>query len=221
MLRGLVNKSCGRHFLCTAGLARMTTRTSALIKSATAGSLQQTRSSIVTSWSLLKPLVLQSPSGLQHKTSWGGVPCSLRGVMCFVRTLKSAGGHRKGSARAQPTRIPYKKKLRKKIKLKTHGGAKKRFMQRGDGTWKHKAIGKQHLMAGTSRRRQTLRKRKKVIITNKGLIARLHRLMPYARRRRLTHRPVDYREKPLASPRRLPLVSTGNQDKPRANEMGS
>lgn len=89
----------------------------------------------------------------------------------------ATGGHRKGGARAQPTGKGVASK--KKYKLKSHSGARKRFKLRGDGTWVHQASGKKHLMAGASRSRQTLRKRKKTVVKTKGYIRMLRRLLPY------------------------------------------
>jgi ribosomal protein L35 len=66
-----------------------------------------------------------------------------------------------------------------RYKLKTHQGAMKRFYQKGDGTWMHKAAGKSHLMAGTSRRRQSRRLIKHRPVTSKGFIKKLNKLMPY------------------------------------------
>ena len=100
------------------------------------------------------------------------------------------GGTHRAKAHVHPPRQTKKPPARskratqrgrevKKYKLKTHQGAMKRFYQRGDGTWMHKAAGKRHLMAGSSRRRQTLRKLKHKAVTAKGIIRKLNRLMPY------------------------------------------
>ena len=69
-----------------------------------------------------------------------------------------------------------------KHKLKSHMGAMKRFFQKADGSWWHKAAGKNHLMAGSSRRRQTARKLQWRQVTTKGDIKKLNRLMPYGGR---------------------------------------
>ena len=58
-------------------------------------------------------------------------------------------------------------------------GAKKRFKLRGDGVFVHARAGKKHLMAGSSRHRQTLRLREKKEVTTKGMIKRLRKLLPY------------------------------------------
>lgn len=64
------------------------------------------------------------------------------------------------------------------IKTKSNRGAKQRFKLRGDGTWTHRAAGKSHLQAGL-RRRSTLAKKKPRVVKLKGLIKKLHRLLPY------------------------------------------
>ena len=67
----------------------------------------------------------------------------------------------------------------KKYKLRSHKGALKRFYKTGSGDYYHKAVGKKHLMAGASRRRQTYRKLSHVKVTARGIIKKLDRLMPY------------------------------------------
>jgi ribosomal protein L35 len=88
-----------------------------------------------------------------------------------------------GGARAQPRRLVVKLKRdpfkHRKFKLKSHRGALKRFYQKADGTFMHKAAGKNHLMAGGSRRRQTYRLLAHRPVTTKGIIKKLKRLMPY------------------------------------------
>ena len=94
-------------------------------------------------------------------------------------------GHR-ARPHTRPPRYRKTPKVRKgasqrgvKYKLKTHQGAMKRFWQKGDGTFMHKAAGKNHLMAGSSRRRQTRRLLKHRPIVSKGWVKKLRRLMPY------------------------------------------
>ena len=60
---------------------------------------------------------------------------------------------------------------------------RKRFKLRGSGSWVYTAPGKKHLMAGASRSRQTLRKLKKRVMTTKGIIKKLFKLMPYHKKR--------------------------------------
>jgi len=88
-----------------------------------------------------------------------------------------------GAARAQPRKRTMREKMSQKFKLKTHKGAAKRFKLRGNGTWVYTATGKKHLMAGSSRSRQTLRKLKKRVLKTKGLIKKLFKLMPYHKKR--------------------------------------
>ena len=66
---------------------------------------------------------------------------------------------------------------------KLHSGAKKRFKLRGDGRWVYTMTGRNHLLAGSSRSRQTLKKRKKKAISAKAIQKTMHLLQPYARRR--------------------------------------
>ena len=92
--------------------------------------------------------------------------------------------HGMGKARAQPVRTRVKRRRDpfadgKRHKLKSHKGAKKRFMLLGDGTWLHKQAGKNHLNAGSSRSRQTQRKLKLKAVTTRGYINKLNRLLPY------------------------------------------
>ena len=92
--------------------------------------------------------------------------------------------------RAKPhSRPPWRRKRPKvrkgatqrgeKYKLKSHQGARKRFYQLADGTFMHKAAGKNHLMAGASHRRQTRRLLKYRPVITPGIVKKLRRLMPY------------------------------------------
>ena len=112
-------------------------------------------------------------------TSGGGG--TFGSLLAVARRWKSGGGHRRGGARAQPVRKTPKLKRKPvgKYKLKSHKGALKRFYQTGDGTFVHKAAGKKHLQAGTSRRRQTLRKKAHRPVLARGIERKLRRLMPY------------------------------------------
>ena len=116
------------------------------------------------------------------------------GPISKPRRKKRMGKHRKAHAGAQPTKMKFKKKISKKFKLKTHSGANKRFYQLKSGTFVHKREGKNHLMAGSSRHRQTLKKRRMKRVEHKGTIKRLYVLLPYSRKQR--HRPVPYKEIP-------------------------
>uniref|UniRef100_A0A7S2DR38 50S ribosomal protein L35 n=1 Tax=Haptolina brevifila TaxID=156173 RepID=A0A7S2DR38_9EUKA len=125
-------------------------------------------------------------------------------LLSGARRWKSRGGHRKGGARAQPERKGIKMKRNPvKYKLKSHKGALKRFFQRSDGTFVHKAAGKKHLMAGASRRRQSSRLMAYREVLSKGIARRLRRLMPYGttlqppprhRRTIMWEKPADWRE---------------------------
>mmetsp|Transcript_22630 Transcript_22630/g.37388 ORF Transcript_22630/g.37388 Transcript_22630/m.37388 type:complete len:205 (-) Transcript_22630:257-871(-) len=77
---------------------------------------------------------------------------------------------------------------KKKLKLKTHQGAKKRFRRRADGSFVHGWAGKRHLQVGNSRRRNGLKKRKLKVVTNKGFIKRLRRLLPGSKVRTIPDR---------------------------------
>ncbi|KAL3930976.1 MAG: hypothetical protein SGPRY_001313, partial [Prymnesium sp.] len=114
------------------------------------------------------------------------------GLMPWARTMRSTvgnegkkgrRGHRLGGARAQPRKRTTAEKRKQKYKLKTHHGAAKRFKLRGNGTWAYTASGKKHLQAVASRSRQTRPKMKKRVIKTKGLIKKLHKLMPYHKKR--------------------------------------
>jgi ribosomal protein L35 len=99
------------------------------------------------------------------------------------RAGRAQSRHKMGAARAQPRRVVVKLRRdpfkHRKFKLKSHQGALKRFYQKGDGTFMHKSAGKSHLMAGSSRRRQTYRLLAHRPVTAKGIIKKLKRLMPY------------------------------------------
>jgi len=153
-------------------------------------------------------------------------PAPLLQLLSGARRWKGRGNHKMGGARAQPIR--KKPKLRrnpelgKKYKLKSHKGALKRFYQKGDGTFMHKACGKRHLQAGTSRKRQTLRKMAHRPVTAKGIIKKLKRLMPYGttlqpaprfKVSRLWERPDDWRERVAAAVRAVQEAAAG---KPKA-----
>ena len=134
-------------------------------------------------------------------------------------------GARMGGARAQPIRAKPKLKrpgVQTKYKLKTHKGAMKRFYQKGDGTFMHKAAGKKHLQAGTSRRRQTLRKMAHRPVTTRRIIKKLKRLMPYGsttqpatrwKISRLWDRPADWKERVAAA--ELALSAKGKTADPK------
>ena len=70
-------------------------------------------------------------------------------------------------------------KKQRKFKLKTHSGAGKRYKLRADGRFVHWQIGRNHLMAGSSRSRQTLKKRGSVVLKGNGMQKKLRKLMPY------------------------------------------
>ena len=115
-----------------------------------------------------------------------------------------------------------KRKPEGKYKLKTHKGAMKRFYQRGDGTFMHKASGKKHLQAGTSRRRQTLRKMGHREVVTAGVVKKLRRLMPYGtttqpqtrfKVSRLWERPDDWKERVAAA---IKKVAEAGVKKPKA-----
>ena len=117
-----------------------------------------------------------------------------------ARRWQQRGRHRQGGAHAQPYRKSKPKvgtktkgtlkfgattsghRMRRpanKYKLKSHKGALKRFFRHHDGTWIHKAAGTMHLQANKSRHRQTLRKRRYVVVKTRGIIRKLERLLPY------------------------------------------
>lgn len=98
----------------------------------------------------------------------------------------------------------------------------KRFYQKGDGTFMHKAAGKKHLQAGTSRRRQTLRKMAHRPVTTRRIIKKLKRLMPYGsttqpatrwKISRLWDRPADWKERVAAA--ELALSAKGKTADPK------
>ena len=116
------------------------------------------------------------------------------GTKRFLRS-KKLKKHKQGKAGAPPKRrIPKVEKLQHlwpgKRKLKSHHGALKRFYQlevpkmyKGKllpkGTFMHKAMGKNHLQAGSSRRRHTARKMAHRPVLTRGFDRRLQKLMPY------------------------------------------
>ena len=69
-------------------------------------------------------------------------------------------------------------RAKKKIKLKSHSGAKKRFKLRADGKFMHAWCGKSHLNTGTHSR---MRRRKKgmKLVASLGIQRRLRKLLPY------------------------------------------
>lgn len=78
----------------------------------------------------------------------------------------------------QPTRTRAQRSKKKKIKLKSHSGAKKRFKLRADGKFMHAWCGKSHLNTGTHSR---MRRRKKgmKLVASLGIQRRLRKLLPY------------------------------------------
>ena len=161
-------------------------------------------------------LLLRGPCAMPLSTAVVGAQCLVARPASLLQLLAGAcrwksrpGNHKLGGSRAAPKRKGVKLKRNPgNIKLKSHKGALKRFYQRGDGTFMHKACGKKHLQAGTSRRRQTLRKLKHRPVTAKGIIKKLRRLMPYGTTLQpkprfkvsvLWERPVDWHEKVAAA----------------------
>jgi len=131
-----------------------------------------------------------------------------------------------GGARAQPIRLKpkLKRKPEGKYKLKSHKGALKRFYQQGDGTFVHKASGKKHLQAGTSRRRQTLRKMAHRVVAAPGIVKKLRRLMPYGTTLQpstrfkvsvLWERPDDWRETVQAAVQKAAQAGATGKQKPK------
>jgi len=149
---------------------------------------------------------------LQTSASSPLLPCAsspllhLSGARRYNKSIgRQASGHRRGGARAQPERkAPKHRRNPGDRKLKSHKGALKRFYQLADGTFMHKAAGKKHLMAGTSRSRQSSRLMAHRPVRAKGIIRKLKRLLPYGttlqppRRHKhglLWERPPDWRER--------------------------
>lgn len=118
----------------------------------------------------------RAPSLLQHLLAgavrWKGgthpAKCHSRPPLYPKRRPKTNGRRRKGKTQSGQFH-----------KLKSHKGAMKRFYERSDGTLWHKVAGKNHLMAGASRRRQTRRMIKHRPVITKGIVKKLKRLMPY------------------------------------------
>ena len=127
----------------------------------------------------LPPWAACSPSAVGSSS-----PSLLHNVLSL--SVRWKGGTHKAKAHSRPPRYRKKPKIRngatqrgETYKLKSHKGALKRFYQLKDGTFMHKAAGKNHLMAGASRRRQTRRLIKHRPVTTKGIIKKLRKLMPY------------------------------------------
>ena len=188
-----------RAVLCAASRSSLvwSAQSGPLLRPVAAGALQPARTLIATSC----PLLQQAAKGHPQGAFWGEASRALPGALLLVRTLKGkTGKHGRGRAKAQPLKMKFMTKIRRRghyYKPKTNGGAKDRFILLGDGRWVHKAIGKSHLQAGSSRRRQTSRKLKRVVVTCTGVIKRLRLLMPYSKLRRLRHYPIPRRELPL------------------------
>ena len=180
----------------------------------------------------IAPTMLLGPTSsptARHATSpQGGYfdvgSTSLLQLLSGARRWKGRGMHRRGGARAQPVRLKPKRRRypEGKVKLKTHKGAMKRFWQKGDGTFMHKAAGKKHLQAGTSRSRQTLRKMAHRPVTTKGIIKKLRRLMPYGSTTmpaprhtvsRLWERPDNWRETVQAAVLAVRAATEGKRKK--------
>ena len=71
-------------------------------------------------------------------------------------------------------------KSKVKFKLKSHKGARRRFKQSmATGKFHHWAVGRRHNLAGKSRRRHKLRKRKTITPPSRAMQKTLSRLMPY------------------------------------------
>merc|ERR1740130_1717700 len=70
------------------------------------------------------------------------------------------------------------KRDNKKLKLKSHSGAKKRFKLRADGLFLHGWSGKRHLNVNTPRNTR-LRKRGMKAVQSKGMNKILRKLLPY------------------------------------------
>jgi large subunit ribosomal protein L35 len=71
-----------------------------------------------------------------------------------------------------------KKRKTKKIKLKTHRGAAKRFKVTSTGKIMRGHSGKRHLMGTKSSNR--MRHLKKLALVNPADAAKVHRMLPYA-----------------------------------------
>ena len=111
-----------------------------------------------------------------QKHAWN--PATLRGPATTI-TNKS---RKHPKSYPVPGKMARQKALgKRKPKLKTHAGTKKRYKLRGDGTYTHRATGKAHLQVGL-RRRRTLNKKKPRVVTHKGMIWKLKRLLPHGTR---------------------------------------
>lgn len=137
-----------------------------------------------------QPSAFGAVMGARHMSAW---------KMTGKKDRKKAkrARHGLGRARAMPVRVKVNRKRKpgehKKVKLKSHKGALKRFYQTGDGTFMHMVAGKRHMMAGASRSRQTARKLKHKPIVTKGQIKKLKRLLPYG----TTMRPPRRHREPI------------------------
>jgi ribosomal protein L35 len=78
-----------------------------------------------------------------------------------------------------PPAARTQRKRPKKLKLKSHSGAKKRFKLRADGTFVHGWCGKRHLNVGTHSRARR-RKRRMKTVASRAMNRKLRRLLPYA-----------------------------------------
>ena len=114
--------------------------------------------------SLLQPALLWAPSPLARLV--GGSDATPLALRTAIRCRNSFAPRRS-------------QKKHRKFKLKTHSGAAKRYKLRADGRFVHWQIGRNHLMAGSSRSRQTLKKRGSVVLKGNGMQRKLRKLMPY------------------------------------------
>lgn len=183
-----------RRGLVSAGLsvARRLPRACAALPSASPTNtlLQRAAPRALSIIALAKPVVSLGSCNLramvQQAAACQTIFQPVRGMRSLVganRRNPSRGGHRMGGARCQPRKRTTYQKRKQNRKLKTHKGAAKRFKLRGNGDWVYTATGKKHLMAGKSRSRLTRKKLKKMIVTTKGFIRKLHKLMPYHKKR--------------------------------------
>lgn len=63
-------------------------------------------------------------------------------------------------------------------KIKSHSGAKKRFMKTGKGKWRHQRAGKRHLLAPMSSGRSRFLSGKNTVTNTESKV--LDRYLPYA-----------------------------------------
>jgi ribosomal protein L35 len=138
---------------------RLATRRPALLGRACAGQ------PLCRAWHALAPRAALLPPAPLPSAQSAFRPAALSSMCVFARGGKTWA--------PRDSNRPHKK-----LKLKSHSGAKKRFKQRADGLFLHGWSGKRHLNVGTHSRARR-RKRLMKAVSSPGMNRKLKKLLPW------------------------------------------